>query len=226
MRTNVPRSDAGGVEVAQLVARQRALVGERRLDDVDAAAGGGLAHALLLQAPPVAGHGAAAWSAPAATGSPGPRRGLPVAAGADHAAAADRQPAPPGAGGRERGRAERGVDVVEAALADEGPLTRYSSRPPRRRRRPDRRAGARPHPHARDPARPRRPRPMKGATQAFVLAATGSASRPRWTATRRSPSWPGATSPGTGPRATATSPTGRASRCATPAPGSPRSAAS
>ena len=123
------------------------------------------------------------------------------------------------------------METIERALADEGPLTRRAAaRAARRGRRADRGPGADPPLFLAALRGIARARPDgRQAARLRPGRATGSASRSRSTATRRSPSWPAATWSATPRRTIATSPGGPGCRCATPAPAwrrSPRSWAS
>ena len=145
----------------------------------------------------------------------------PLAAGADDAAAADLQRARLRQEGVSAGGRRAGVEAIERALAEEGPLTR-----PQLRERLDARRASRPqgqalvhllflaalarHRRARADGRQRaRLRPGPRLARA---AASRSTATPRW------PSWRAATWSATAPPTTATSPAGPACRCATPAP--------
>ena len=159
--------------------------------------------------------------------APGAQRGLSVAARADHAAAAH-APARAGCagGGHAAAGAERAVETIERALAEEGPLTRRAAaRAARLRRRAT--AGQALDP----PALPRRRCAGSPCAGRWPARNTPTSSTRDWlgpqpsrsTATRPSPSWPAATWSATARPTTATSPAGRGCRCATRAPAWPRS---
>jgi hypothetical protein len=115
--------------------------------------------------------------------------------------------------------ADRAVAAIEQALADSGPLTRAGLRERVAAAGVRTEGQALVHIIGLASLRGLIVRgPMIGtASMGSRSYAIGSAYRQRSTATRHWPSWPAATSPATAPPATATSPGGRASRCATPA---------